>query len=164
MTQLSIIQEKINTIKASFDDRLKEIENKKREMAKAIQADFSPLVSELLKESKVIEFIRWNQYTPYFNDGDECTFSSNTDYLEVNGIDEYDDNQGALTVLRKRVYENGKWIDNVNADPYEISILEGVKSFLSSIPDEFYKDLFGDHMRVTVYKNGNIETEEYEHD
>lgn len=164
MEKLKQIQGKIDEIKGAFEVQLKEIENKKKEMAKTIQAEFGPLASQLISESKVIEFIQWNQYTPYFNDGDECTFSSNTEDLSVNGIDEYDDDQGPLTVLRKRVWVGGKWINNESVDENEVAILEGLKKFLSSIPDEFYKDLFGDHVTVKVYKDGKIETEEFRHD
>lgn len=40
----------------------------------------------------------------------------------------------------------------------------GGTDVISTIPDDFMKDLFGDHCLVTVYKNGNIEVEEYDHD
>ena len=31
-------------------------------------------------------------------------------------------------------------------------------------PDYFYRDLFGDHSKITVYKSGKIEVEDYDHD
>ena len=38
-----------------------------------------------------VKSVSWTQYTPYFNDGEECTFSAHIDYFYVNGTDKYGD-------------------------------------------------------------------------
>lgn len=54
--------------------------------------------------------------------------------------------------------------DNPNYNKEQSDIVSSFKEILSSIDDEFYKDLFGDHVEVTVTAEGDITTEEYEHD
>jgi len=121
------------------------------------------LLQPLFDKSKKIESISWTQYTPYFNDGDLCTFRTNVDYVDVNGVDvdeldwyswrtKYPDD------LEKLATE-GKVIDWD-----EVKILGEFKEVLSDIPEEFYEELFGDHVRITVSKNGTIDIEEYDHD
>jgi len=39
-----------------------------------------------------------------------------------------------------------------------------ISEVLSSIPDDFLRDLFGDHTRVTIYADGSLDTEDYDHD
>jgi hypothetical protein len=108
----------------------------------------------------------WRQYTPYFNDGEECTFSAHTDYPEINDIDgdevnfkdEFITDYGSDKV-------NGAYpkIKNESFDPDLNLALKMVKEFLDNIKDEVLRDLFGDHVRVKVTAGGT-EVEEYEHD
>lgn len=42
-----------------------------------IQAMFEPMVKEFFAANPNVIGISWRQYTPYFNDGDECVFSVN---------------------------------------------------------------------------------------
>lgn len=46
----------------------------------------------------------------------------------------------------------------------ECKIIEEFESLLRTIPDDFYEELFGDHVKVTIHKDGRIDVEEYEHD
>lgn len=39
-----------------------------------------------------------------------------------------------------------------------------ISEVLSTIPEDFLKDLFGDHTRVTIYADGSLNTEYYAHD
>jgi len=49
-----------------------------------------------------------------------------------------------------------------DADADKIS--SEISEILSSIPDEFLRDLFGDHKKVTIFANGTIEVDDYDHD
>lgn len=55
-------------------------------------------------------------------------------------------------------------VPNPNFDSDEYQILCQINEILNDIPEDFYKDLFGDHCQVTIYKDGRIEVEEYDHD
>lgn len=146
-----------------INEQLKAFKNKRAELVKELQRDFPNLLAPLFSESKRIESIGWRQYTPYFNDGDECVFGVHNDDLTINGIDEYDGNEKDIEFIRERIWNGSNWVKNPEIDKHEFDLLKQIENVLKSVPDDFYKDLFGDHVRVTIHKDGRIETEEYEH-
>lgn len=158
---------------------------KKEALVAELRLEFPKLVTPFMEESNFIENISWTQYTPYFNDGDSCTFGVNTDYLSVNGDYEnkmYRDvisfkikNEEDLEIDKKMCEEMGYRLSkrkigdygykkNIEYSAYEASILKNIKSVLAQIPDDFYEDLFGDHVQVTITKQGEITVEEYDHE
>lgn len=124
--------------------RVAEIEAKRSEMLKDLQQEFPELLKSAFDKHPTVEKVTWRQYTPYFNDGDECTFGASLGYddLDINGTNYWDEEEREKV---KPMYED-------------------FATILIEIPEEFYKDLFGDHMEVTVNRDGTVETEEYEHD
>jgi hypothetical protein len=131
--------EKIKSEIAAFDE-------KRKQLCEELQKQFPDLFKDFFAKHEWVEKFQWRQYTPYFNDGDECVFGVSNDYssLEINGVDYYDDSVYGIED-KKAVYAE-------------------LSDILQSVPDEFYKDLFGDHMEITVNRDGTIEKEEYEHD
>jgi hypothetical protein len=124
---------------------------------------FTDVAKSVFDKHPKLESFGWNQYTPYFNDGDECTFSANIDYVDINGENEYDSN-----VLQKTIYvqnAKGEYIETVNElyNPELAAAQNDVKEFLSNIDESVLRDMFGDHVEVTVSRNGT-EVEKYEHD
>lgn len=51
-------------------------EMRKSHMA-ALQKDFNEIIKLFFDECPKVQAVVWSQYTPYFNDGDECVFSVN---------------------------------------------------------------------------------------
>jgi hypothetical protein len=133
------IIEKIKAELAAF-------ELKREELCKELQKEFPTLFKEFFAKHEWIEKFKWHQYTPYFNDGEECTFSVSNDEssLEINDLGYYD--------------------DSICDDEEKKLAYEQLEEILQSVPEEFYKDLFGDHVEVTVNRDGTIEKEEYEHE
>lgn len=113
---------------------------KKKALSDELKKDFPAILKPLFDKYPSVEKIRWTQYTPYFNDGDECTFSANVWDIAINDDEMY---EGAE--------ENSQPADEFSAA-------------LKEIPSEMLKDIFGDHVEVTIKRDGTIETEEYEHD
>lgn len=169
--------------------KVAEINKQKEELVSQLRKDFAPMLQPLFeKSSGKIQSISWSQYTPYFNDGDECVFSVHADLdysLKLNGVsfDDYDEDEEDQLFGSKeygmRKYLEGEdvyqdWIkrypdDTLNPDTKDedlrlYKIAQEFESVLNSIDDEFFKDLFGDHVEVTVYADGRVETERYEHD
>jgi len=73
-----------------YKEKLEELKLRQKELSELDQKiiDYSSdifdiFISEIFKKYP-IESFGWSQYTPYFNDGDTCAFSSNTDYLKIN--------------------------------------------------------------------------------
>lgn len=103
----------------------------------------------------------WSQYTPDFNDGDECIFRAHIDYPKVNGYDEnsgeYDDNDEMWDQDQTTAW-NEKRVDA------EYKKLVGpVKEFLNLFSEEDLKDIFGDHVKILVTRKGiEVSAEEHE--
>lgn len=91
------------------------------------------------------ESFSWQQYTPHFNDGDECVFSAHIDHdsVKINGVGEWDGDDYKEESTKAKYKE--------------------VAAFLRQIDEPTYKEMFGDHCQVTVRRNG-ITVEEYSHD
>lgn len=142
---------------------------------------FQPLLSKFNK----VDAISWTQYTPYFNDGDTCEFSAHVDNLSVHydgeKYNEYetfdygiikDENDLKNHKIIKELRGYGKdvnigeegYILNEDLDINDITVSCEIKKVLSDIPEEFLKDLFGDHVEVKINKDGSIDVSEYEHE
>jgi hypothetical protein len=179
------ILEKIKAEVAAFDE-------KKKALLAELQKDFPAMFTELFAEAPNLKSFGWTQYTPYFNDGDSCEFGVNFDYPYINGANEdYDEafdiiikiydyknlvteedvrinNEVAEKVgytwyKGKRIGERGLCY-NTNYDEAAAKAVVQIKEVLHSIPKDFWKDLFGDHVKITLRADGSIEVEEYDHD
>jgi hypothetical protein len=124
----------------------------------------------------------WDQYTPYFNDGEPCEFGRGKIYIigtqEPQDTDDfYGDfrNQvkwgeagvfGRYSDVSKVSKERG-WGDNAKRNPdYDPRYAEAkdyIHSLVDALDDDILYDLFGDHVTVKIRPDG-IETEHYKHD
>jgi hypothetical protein len=87
---------------AKYQALKNKIAEAKKQMEKTAKEAFTEMVTDFFEENPDLLSFGWNQYTPYWNDGDVCTFSANTDYPSVTMvIDEqeitYDENSGDIT-------------------------------------------------------------------
>lgn len=130
----------IESIKA----KVEEINKKREEHLNEVRQGFPAMFAEFFAKS-TIKSLTWQQYTPYFNDGEECEFSANVRYLVINIGEDNEDDEAGLT------HEDKKLLDEV-------------KETLCSIDQNFYRDLFGNHVEVTLTAEG-VEVVEYsDHD
>lgn len=127
-----------------FQKEVELYEGKKAKLFKDIQSQFPKLLKEIFKKHPWAESVSWTQYTPYFNDGDECVFSANIDWVRINEVDVDDLTDGEL-VEKEKAFED-------------------FVKFLNIVPQEFYKEAFGDHCEVTIFKDGSSEVDECSHD
>jgi len=144
----------------------------KEDYKKTAEAMFHEGVKELFKDHSNLDSFGFKAYSPYFNDGEECTFSAHTDYPYING---YDNDEGSMekhfgrreddSNIWKKIshwdysngYNNRVWVDG---DPVIDAMVKDVKEFLASFDDDVWQDLIGNHVIVRISKDG-IETEEY---
>ena len=128
----------------SFTDRMKALNSQladiRKEMVKTAQTALKDECKLLFEKYPEMEEFSWTQYTPYFNDGDECVFSVHSDYPNING-----DEVG---------YKDTTWLGQAEKD---------VVALLQAIDEETMKTIFGDHVKVVVTKEG-ITAENYSHD
>ena len=161
------LEEKIKLLRIK-NSEIYDLKNDVFDLSKDVFDDWCKTVFE--KYPKVESF-GWNQYTPYFNDGDTCTFSANTDYISING--EYADDaewMGETIVTNwgtynreTKVYDGKVEIPNEKHDSELESASEDIRNFLQTFDDEFYIRKFGDHSEITVTKEG-VEVDDYDHD
>lgn len=150
-----------------IQEEFKVFEEKKKALAEQLQQEFPQILAPLFEKSKKINSVSWRQYTPYFNDGDTCEFGVYNDDLDVNGESNYDLDWWSWEVkwyLKGEDKYKNIFNDNPSLDLEECKVYMEFIEVLTSIPDDFYKDLFGDHVEVTVLRDGRVEVDGYEHD
>jgi hypothetical protein len=128
----------------------KEIKRLREEQVERAKTAFTEASKDLFVKFPGLDSFGWRQYTPYFNDGDECVFGVSNDEYSI--------------IVNQ--HENGEDEEQeVGATPEEFKkIREAVSDFLNIFDDTDMKDMFGDHVEVTVTRKGKTETEEYSHD
>ncbi|MCP3820119.1 hypothetical protein NLX86_19060 [Streptomyces sp. A3M-1-3] len=155
-------------------------EGDKRKKQRPLE-EFQPILQAVLDDPTITEF-GWRQYTPYFNDGDPCTFSAyetwvrtTTDGEDVDGYEL----EVAYSHPSLGQMTGGEWVDNPE-DPggrrikvgerYEGSDqarYERARELDRAIEGGQYLDVlldaFGDHANITVRRSG-IQVEFYQHD
>lgn len=145
--------------------KLKEAQRQIHEKMAAMKEELKTLGEKLFREGSqdifdafpTVKSFSWTQYTPYFNDGDECVFGVN-DYFRV----ELEDGT-ELEDVYDSSYRNQRKIDAGEELDLEDNLGVALSELVSGIDNDTMKSLFGDHVRVTVNREG-IDTEYYEHD
>lgn len=156
--------EKVKALKAKYEEFLAKI--KKEDLAEPFR--------EFLEKYPFIEAVKWSQYTPYFNDGDVCTFSVNepetiidgeprdcgkTEEWVVDGQEEVTDNWTYPPRPRLR----DKYVKKAVA-PISLAAAEDFDRLHQSFDDDIFKAVFGDHVEVTYSLANGFEIDEYEHE
>ena len=155
----------------ALKEKKKEIAKLKAEAQQMASDAFDSFCKEIFEKHPKVESFGWSQYTPYFNDGDTCTFSANTDYISING--EYVDdskwiNEKTVTDWgtwnrELRIYEGRVEVPNLDYDSELSKGADEITEFLRNFDNDFYITRFGDHAEITVSKDG-VDVDEYEHD
>lgn len=117
-----------------------ELEELKKIHLEKSKSMFTKISKMLFDKHPKLESFGWRQYTPYFNDGDECTFSAHTDEPDINDI-------------------NG----NPQYNPDLDLARQDVVSLLNGVDDSVLRQMFGDHVHIKVTSE-STEVEEYDHD
>jgi Zn-finger protein len=160
-------------------DKIAELMKKVSSEAKSVlMVEFNKFF-DLVPEISIIE---WNQYTPYFNDGDACTFS-------VNPLSFYIDNDDKETTEDSYEYNpfskpcdyvyrnhNDEYYENIiskydsmveNFGEHRINeinvLISQFEAFIAGIDDNIMLSVFGDGVVITATKDG-FEVDEYDHE
>lgn len=154
--------EELNTFKGEF----------RRKAERALKDEFKAYFAKHPTVGSVV----WTQYTPYFNDGEACTFGINE--IEFKPLtedgkvdDDYEYGEGSLhrKLMNK---ERGEWHSlsrthqgGKTLAPEEQAFVTDCKELSSLVHglDDMMKDIFGDHAKVVAKPDG-FDVEEYEHD
>ena len=132
----------------SYKAAVEKIAAAKREAQEIAKVEFEKEAKSLLDEMNIDSFT-WQQYTPYFNDGDACVFGVYADDPKINGMDYYE--AGDYVAYNDPRYEEMQ-------APYR-----RIVKFVNEFSEEDLLFMFGDHVEVTVSRDG-IEVDDYDHD
>lgn len=180
---------KIDELKTKISEANARINELKKQVQKELQAEFSGALTELFDAYPFVKSLSFTAYTPYFNDGDTCEYNAHHDYCQFNGYDEFDVEQGGdgvnvLRLARETIYveepnpgydplnlgwgshrSKTHWVTKPNPDfnPLYKEAVDAFREALAVVDDDNWMDMVGDHVKVTITRNG-IETDEYSHD
>lgn len=111
------------------------------ELVAELSAELPKIFTRIFEGNPEIESMGWSQYSPYFNDGDECVF-------HVHEVD---------TINGEDVWDSGK------SEEFDLALRQA-DDVLQSLPEDFLKALYGNHVSVTIHKDGRVETNSCDHD
>lgn len=132
----------------------------KREFQKEVSKVFVKAAEEIFLKYPLLESIGWKQYTPYFCDGDPCTFSVYSDSPLINGEDEYGWNwikTGNKTKWggeEEKLSQEDEWKNNCSNEVAEL---------LDQIDYDLLQSTYGEGL-VTLTRDGKFNTEDIDHD
>lgn len=147
----------INSLVVEYNKTRKEFMEKSQNALKAVFKAF-------FDQNPDIDQITWNQYTPYFNDGDECIFGvydmyftlakDNVDLSDVRWPDDDDNCHG-------RSFYGYSGADDPTKEQRDV--FSSFAKEINTLPNEVFKDTFGDHVKIVAWKNG-FNVEEFQHE
>lgn len=113
----------------------------KKEMVEESRTAFDDAARDLFAKYPDMDRFSWRQYTPYFNDGDECVFQVHEE-ADINGKNRYDE----------------------DINPKLGPAYKDIADLLNAMDSESMQLVFGDHSEITMSRDGNIKTGDYQHD
>jgi hypothetical protein len=134
---------------------------------KAVKAKFATegktavheALQELFEKHPKLESFKWQQYTPYFNDGSPCEFG-------VHSIDSFTfdgEEDPELFDYSTATRENGYKSARLGSDELHAAY-DAINTLSAQLEaaEEVLEAVFGDHVEVTVTRDG-ISVDEYNH-
>ena len=155
------------------------------EKQRALQKEFQASAQELFKETTKeffdivpqVKSIHWTQYTPYFNDGEECTFGVNDPYFsnaegedleDITRWGEYDGEKDDIWSEESWAlleYTNNQVLrDKLSLTQEQAAAIKRFSKMIQSDDMEpVMRAMFDDHVRVIATREG-FDVEEHDHD
>lgn len=142
----------------------------KEEFVKKMGEELKPIFVELMsKLPETIQTIGFAAYTPYFNDGDECTFGVYTgspDDVFINGTGNYnlDDKDNILseTLYEKDSSGEYKKIPNPIFNKSLYDSINDIIEVIEATPEEIWS--FMGQGLFQIHRDGSVTVEHYDHD
>lgn len=145
----------------TFDAAIEEMAAAKREAAERGKELIESVIGKFFDDNPRAKIVSWEQYTPYFNDGDVCAFGMREVNVFIDGISNESDSdwdwlpyvpsgRGTSDWSRK-VWD--EWEARSEEDKDAIIRATEFASKLASV-EEFLEAAFGDHVRITARREG----------
>lgn len=161
-----------------LEERLQNLKKLRKDYQKQLKADGAAAIKAALaefwsKHADEVHSLEWNQYTPYFMDGDTCTFGFNGISFKLNSSLPCETENKPIKDEDEDVYEDSGE-NNSYHEAYEAGELvrkkvisealgKSIKSLNQALDqlDDCLELVYGDHVKVTVTSDGKATTEEY---
>lgn len=166
---------------SNIQDKFEQLLKDQRDLQKKFQTEAQELFKEITKEffdlSPTVKAVTWTQYTPFFNDGDECVFSvGDPSFTNAEGDDvenvtygEYDgDNEDVWVYDAGSLESESEYFQTFKNEAISRGVnIKACVSLCNAITSSEMKDvmqaMFGDHVRVIATKDGFF-CDEFDHD
>lgn len=138
----------------------KEMSTLRKESQERCKAAFHEGAMALFEVHPELKKFSWRQYTPYFNDGDTCTFSvcRDAEAIDVNDVED------SYEVAKEATWDGNKSTPIPPNERHPLHAAQAaVAEFLNIFDEEDLQDAFGDHAEVVVTRKG-VKVESYQHD
>lgn len=150
-----------------------DIKTKEAELQVASRDALKDGFKAIFEQYPFLGAIRWTQYTPYFNDGEPCTFGVGEVVLSsVNDEAARDEFESPSfwecgPEFDRLSRESLGWGSTAKPNPdYNAEYAkagDAAYALIQAIPERTLESVFGDHVSVTVTPAG-VDVEEYGHD
>lgn len=149
----------VKTRIAELEAKTKEIGNLIKQFNENVIKEIVPLIQDFIKENN-LEAVAWSQYSPYFNDGDPCTFSINEIYYVKSGIEEHG------IPYKAWQFEDGNYeLVTLYGDSEDKDLVDLCKSITDviNLNEDAFEYEYDDGVTVVITKD-DVQVEECEHD
>lgn len=145
-------EEKVFSV-PEYDALIEQLEEAKKKVADGAQAAIAALFKAFFAAQPSVTAIQWRQYTPYFNDGEACTFSKHDFEVSVVPLKQTDEDDGEDE--DDETFQSAWSLDG--------ALGEAVHSLDRAANADVFEAAFGDHVRVVATREG-FHVTEYSHD
>lgn len=161
----------MTTLRKTFDNLLEQQRKLREEFQATAQELFKQTTKQFFDQNPGVTAIHWTQYTPYFNDGDECVFGVGDIYFTNATPEQFEEDiarWGDYEGEDENVWSESAWGFKYHKDRYYKGInIDQAEEFSklvgSSDMEEVMEAMFGDHVRVVATREG-FDVREYDHD
>lgn len=159
----------MSDLKTKFDELIAEQKELARKFQETAQSLFKETMKEFWAKNPGVKALVWTQYTPFFQDGDECVFRVNDVYFTNAEGDDLFEYSHSISWGEYNGENEDVWIDyggsymgthdGVDKEScVEISHMIGCGDM-----EPIMRAMFGDHVIVIATKDG-FDVDEYDHD
>ena len=148
-----------------------ELNEQKKQFQEKARVVFNDEFKSFFERFPEIREIVWTQYTPYFNDGEPCTFCVHAPVAKPTSIDLFehdiaenysDDDDEYSCIIQNIVYGTSDERARTERENELVETFNDLASLVQGM-DDLMQDIFGDHVIVRASKRG-FDVEVYDHD
>lgn len=148
-----------------YDGLIADLERAKQNVREKAKTAVGALFKAFFAACPSVTAVRWSQYTPYFNDGEPCEFSTNEpdvcmkagmNWQKILGEGGDEDEEGDGAEDESDLFQD---IYYMKDGPAKAT----VEALCRSFDDDVFLAAFGDHARIVATPDG-FHVTEYSHD